>query len=193
MRELGVNLVRQRRSYAITLTLIPLILVAAPVQAQDFLGVFRLLFAPTARAPAYPPLNYGGAPYHERRVMPRRAARSEEPARKAPIKPRPLGELSNPVPELLEDKTLRPGDIVMFPDGLRVFTGRAGSRHAMADFEPMSRSLNRVHPTTRKLVANLRPGWAGAWSAEKKPATGVLAANGGDVETTGSLPGQRRW
>jgi hypothetical protein len=62
----------------------------------------------------------------------------------------------------------------------------------MADFEPMSSSLNRLHPTTRKLVANLRPGWVGAWSADKKPATGVLAAKSGDVETTGSLPSQGR-
>jgi hypothetical protein len=156
MHGLGTS---RRRSYAFALTLSPLILVAAPVHAQDFFGVFRLLFAPPARVPSYRPFDYGRVPHYERRAMPRRVTRSEEPIRKAPIKPRPIGEVSNPVPKLLEDKTLRPGDIVMFPDGLRVFTGRAASHHAMADFEPMSRSLSRVHPTTRKLVANLRPGW----------------------------------
>src|SRR5829696_5133492 len=38
-----------------------------------------------------------------------------------PLKARPIGEVT--VPALLADKTLRSGDIVVFPDGRRLFKG----------------------------------------------------------------------
>jgi len=82
--------------------------------------------------------------------------------------------------------------MVMFPDGIRIFTGRPASQHAMADFSPIGRSLDGVHPSTRKLVANIRPGWIGAWSAEKKAPNGTLAAKSLDVDATGSVSGARR-
>jgi hypothetical protein len=45
-------------------------------------------------------------------------------------------EVTNPVPDLLTDSTLRRGDIVMFPEGPRVFNGQ-GSKHALTDFVPV--------------------------------------------------------
>jgi hypothetical protein len=82
---------------------------------------------------------------------------------------------------------LRRGDMVMFPDGLRVFKGHPGSQHTMADFAPME----AAHPSGRKLVAHLRPGWNGAWSTEKKARSGTLAAKSLDVDATGSVSGTR--
>jgi hypothetical protein len=54
---------------------------------------------------------------------------------------------------LLQDPTLRPGDVVMFPDGPKVFTGSSG-RHSRADFEDINRS-NAVPKDLRKVVLAL--------------------------------------
>ena len=40
---------------------------------------------------------------------------------------------------LMQDPTLRPGDVVMFPEGPKVFTGSSG-RHNRADFQDIERS-----------------------------------------------------
>jgi len=45
-----------------------------------------------------------------------------------------------PVAALLADPTLRPGDVVMFPDGPRVFKGGSDAPHRMASFEAPERS-----------------------------------------------------
>ncbi len=45
-----------------------------------------------------------------------------------------------PVAALLADPTLRPGDVVMFPDGPRVFKGGSDAPHRMASFEALDRS-----------------------------------------------------
>jgi hypothetical protein len=192
MWELGVHHGGWRRSWRVcVLSLIPVVLGATPVRAQDFFGLFRLLFSPPPGGPVYRPYEYRRPPEFERRYIPRRLARADEPSTKPPIKPRPLGEVSNPVPELLADRTLRRGDMVMFPDGLRVFAGRPGAQHSMADFVPAARSLDGAHPSTRRLIANIRPGWNGAW-AEKKTASGALAAKSLDVDATGAVSGARR-
>ena len=54
---------------------------------------------------------------------------------------------------LLQDSTLRPGDVVMFPDGPKVFTGGSG-RHSRADFQDINRS-NAVPKDLRKAVLAL--------------------------------------
>lgn len=54
---------------------------------------------------------------------------------------------------LFQDPTLRPGDIVMFPDGPKVFTGSSG-RHRRADFEDVNRST-AVSKDLRKAVLAL--------------------------------------
>ena len=134
--------------------------------------------------------------YERRGLSHRRAARAKEPS--VPVKvadPRPPVNAKPPDPEkrpnplvtLLSDPTLRAGDIVMFPDGPRVFRGRPGAQHASADFVKISASKD-VPKSTRKALAAMSVGENSAWSAA---VTSRVAQNGVDVETTGALPRKR--
>lgn len=172
---------------------LPLWAGAEPAQAQDVFGFLRMLSAPAIRAPVHPSYHYRAVPDFElgplRRSRPRVRA---EPSPKPPIKPKPMGEVANPVPELLGDPTLRRGDIVMFPSGPRVFTGGHGSRHGLGDFEPLHASDRSLAPSTRKLAATLRPGVNTAWSTDNLGSRGKLAETVNDVATTGSIARARR-
>jgi hypothetical protein len=48
--------------------------------------------------------------------------------------PRPSEEREDPMGRLLDDDTLRPGDVVSTPEGLKVFRGQAGAPHRLEDF-----------------------------------------------------------
>jgi len=111
----------------------------------------------------------------------------EQPEIKMPIEPKPPGEIANPVPALLADSTLRPGDMVMFPDGLRMFTGRPGGSHKLADFKPLAQAGKSLSREARKLVQHLLPSENIAWSTDAVRSGGKLAANTKDVDVTGSL------
>lgn len=102
------------------------------------------------------------------RVEERAAARSAKPpvAAATPPKSQPLVALatagSDPIASLLRDATLRPGDIVMFPDGARVFKGGRALPHAANTFEEVERS-RLVSTASRKMMLTLtktaaRPG-----------------------------------
>jgi hypothetical protein len=95
--------------------------------------------------------------------------------------------MDNPVPALLADSTLRSGDLVMFPDGLRVFTGRVGSQHSMADFKPLAQAGKHLSRATRKLVAHLVPSENPAWSMDGVQSANKLADNSKDVAPTASV------
>jgi hypothetical protein len=166
-----------RRQVTAVALLILLTLGAMPAKAQDLFGFFRLFSPQVVRAPVYQPYTDRVLPGLEPRVVHRRpkVVRVDPPPIKVPLKPKAPGEVTNPVPELLVDSTLRRGDVVMFPDGPRVFTGEPAAQHAMADFEPVSRAGTAVPSSTRKLVANLLPGRNDAWSAEKASSGGKLA------------------
>jgi hypothetical protein len=112
-----------------------------------------------------------------------------EAAPKMPAKPPDPSKRENPLVTLLSDPTLRKGDIVMFPDGPRVFRGSPGARHAMADFVDVSRAKD-MPKSTRKALAALPVGANNAWSSETTP-RGQLAQNARDVETTGSIGNKR--
>ena len=148
--------------WVLTVALIlPLAISAVPAQAQGIFGLFRALSQPTV--PAQPPQSFGYQP-DPGLEQPRRKARPrpkpvvvEQPEIKKPIEPKPPGEIANPVPALLVDSTLRPGDMVMFPDGLRVFTGRPRSSHKLTDFKPLAQAGKHLSRATRKLVAHLLP------------------------------------
>ena len=174
-----------RRRHAIVLSaILVLITSAVPARAQDIFGLFRLFLPPTSSAPAYRPAEHPAVQTMEQapaRSRPK-AVHVESPAIKMPLKPRAPGEISNPVPELLADSSLRPGDMVMFPDGLRVFTGRPGGQHRLADFEPVSLSGK-----TSSLAATLRPGANPAWNAETVRSTDKIAANTKAVATAGAV------
>ena len=168
---------------------IPFSLSAAPAHAQDIFGFFRALSQPPASVPTYQPFEYRPSPAPERRRPKARPkpVSIEQTETKKPVEPRTPGEMDNPVPALLADSTLRSGDLVMFPDGLRVFTGRVGSQHTMADFKPLAQAGKSLSRATRKLVAHLLPSENPAWSMDALKSANKLAANTKDVRTTGSL------
>lgn len=170
---------------------LPIALSAVPAQAQGIFGLFRAFSQPAAPAPAPQSFGYQPDPGLE---QPRRKARPRpkpvavvESEIKKPIEPKPPGETSNPVPALLADSTLRPGDMVMFPDGLRVFTGKPGGSHKLADFKPLAQAGKHLSRATRKLVAHLLPAENIAWNTDAVRSSGKLAANTDDVAITGSV------
>jgi hypothetical protein len=100
--------------------------------------------------------------------------------------------MDNPVPALLADNSLRPGDMVMFPDGLRVFTGKPGGQHKLADFTPLAKAGKSLSREMRKSVAHLLPSENPAWSTDGVKTGSKLAANTKEVPTTGSIRQTRR-
>jgi hypothetical protein len=165
--------------------------VAWPARAEDsgFWDVIRSMsrggqsFAP---APSWFPQP------RFRRAAPKRAARPAPEVARLPEKP-PAdltppdpAKRPNPLATLLNDPTLRNGDIVMFPDGPRVFRGAPGTRHAMAAFVQVSRAKDMA-ASTRKTVAALPVGENNAWSSAAATAKGQIAQGAADVETTGSV------
>jgi len=171
--------------------ILPFLIGAVPVQAQGIFGLFRAFSQPTAPAPAPQPLGYQPDPGPER---PRRKARPRpkpvavaQPEVRKPIEPKPMGEIDNPVLALLADRTLRRGDMVMFPDGLRVFAGRTGGPHKLTDFKPVAQAGKLLSRETRKLVKHLLPAENIAWSTDAVRSGGKLAVNTDDVATTGSV------
>jgi hypothetical protein len=180
------------RHVAASLLITAALLGAQPAQAQ---GLFDFLFGrPVARAPAYEPSYYPYAADFDRPAVRRRPkiVRAAPPPVKMPTKPKAPGDIANPVPALLADSTLRRGDIVVFPDGPRVFSGDHGARHSLGDFEPLSQAASLVPPSTRKLVGHLKPGANLAWSTETPGVAGKVAANTRDVDVTGSVKPVRR-
>jgi hypothetical protein len=99
-----------------------------------------------------------------------------------PLKARPIGEVTNPLPALLADKTLRSGDIVVFPDGPRLFKGQPGERHALSDFVKIT-SAKGLAPSARKIVNAMLIGRNDAWSSEPLSSDRVAAR---DVNAAGS-------
>jgi hypothetical protein len=96
---------------------------------------------------------------------------------------------SNPHLALMTDPTLRPGDIVMFPDGPRVFQGDVGTRHAMSDFVPFAKAKG-LTKTDRRYLTALRTGVNDAWV--EAPADAKVAQTTRDVDTTGSVSKKRK-
>ena len=169
---------------------LPITISSVPARAQDIFGFFRALSQPAAPTPP-PAFGYQPDPAVE---QPRRKARPrpkpvavEQPEVKKPVEPRPVGKIDNPVPALLADNTLRRGDMVMFPDGLRVFTGRPEGPHKFADFKPLAQAGKHLSRATRKLVQHLLPGENIAWSTDAIRSGSKLASNTKDFDETGSV------
>jgi hypothetical protein len=193
MPKLGMRLVRLiKPSSILTVALaFPFAVSAVPAQAQGIFGLFRAFSQPTAPVP--PPQSFGYQPdpgfeQPRRKTRPRPKPMVVEKLEiKKPIEPKPMGEIANPVPALLADSTLRPGDMVMFPDGLRVFTGKPGGSHKLTDFKPLAQAGKHLSRATRKLVQHLLPAENIAWNTDAVRSGGKLAANTDDVTTTGSV------
>jgi hypothetical protein len=190
---LGIRLITLVKSFwVLSVALIfPFLISVVPAQAQGIFGLFRAFSQPAAPTPSPQPFEYRPDPALEqprRKTRPRpKPVAVEQVEIKKPVEPRPVGEITNPVPALMADSTLRPGDMVMFPDGLRVFTGKSGGPHKLADFKPLAQAGKHLSRATRKLVAHLLPGENIAWNTDVVRSGGKLAANTDDVSTTGSV------
>jgi hypothetical protein len=106
------------------------------------------------------------------------------PVEKMRQPPKPAQIPANPHLALMTDPTLIPGDIVIFPDGPRVFQGTPGERHSPRDFVPF-RKAKGLAKADRKYLMALRTGVNTAW-AEAAIDTKV-ARKARDVESTGSV------
>ena len=84
---------------------------------------------------------------------------SDQPAdHRRATKPASQLGTSDPVAALLQDKTLRAGDIVMLPDGPKVFQGDEGrSSHKWSSFESVETSRLLPKPTRKMILALAKP------------------------------------
>lgn len=182
------------RCLLLAVVILPVAVATVPAQAQGIFGFFRLFSQPSAPAAVYPPAEYRqpAVSQPKPKLIRVKPASAEQAAVKMPAKPKAPGEIENPFPALLTDSTLQPGDMVMFPDGLRVFMGKPGGKHRLADFQPLSRAEKSLSRSTRRLVANMHPAVNTAWSTAGVSSQGKLAANTKDVVTTGSIRGAKR-
>ena len=106
----------------------------------------------------------------------------------------PRKPTGDPVAALMEDPTLRRGDIVVLPDGPKVFKGGRTTPHRLSDFEDVRRTKLVGEKTRRQLTAmpvQLPSPPVQAETAERRPAKpdgaeGKQVAE--QVSTTGSLP-----
>jgi hypothetical protein len=76
---------------------------------------------------------------------------------------------------ILQDETLRPGDIVVFPDGPKVFTGGPG-RHKRSDFEDVQRSTAIAKDVRKAVLALTSPAANPAHEARRRVAAKGAAA-----------------
>ncbi len=116
-------------------------------------GFFDFLFAPFRPQPAYP--QYAPQPMQQRKRVvihrPKNLVAKLHPAK---------GAHAAPVVGLMEDESLRNGDVVMTADGLRVFTGSPGSHHSEDDFAKIS-DTEGLSKTQRTALLFLNSGASG--------------------------------
>lgn len=145
---------------------------SASAQSADApMGLFERLFAPQQpvqqMAPAVQSPDYG---YETRRAVRRPLAnrarpkiryvalqRSEPLQLKVTDRQTPLDLKAGPAAAFMKDETLRPGDIVVLKEGMKVFVGRPDGRHVAADFENIGRSDFVDRHTRLKLAAMTMP------------------------------------
>lgn len=190
---------RSGRRAALVLVSSALVLsTVAGVHAQEagLGGLFGQLFGGTPRqaAPAPAPAQaapgaYGGGEVNERYRWRRHARGAERRAKpkvryaalpkeedvsgvsgKQPVDQKAIA--ANPTAALLRDETLRPGDIVVMPNGPKVFLGHEprgrgskAARHRMSDFEDVRSSRSLDSKTRKQLLAMMVP--HGAMPAEE--------------------------
>ena len=114
-------------------------------------------------------------------------AREEGKSKLAPRKP-----TGDPIAALMKDPTLRRGDIVVLPDGPKVFKGGRTTPYRLSDFEDIRRTKLVGEKTRRQLTAMpvqaLTPR-VQAETAERRPAKQDEGKQMADqVNATGSLP-----
>jgi hypothetical protein len=178
LRKARASLERWRPSrggYAV-LAASMLAIVSAPAPARA--GLFDFLFNP--KAPVWNPF----APTPEAQPAPQRAApvQKNKPRQAAAHRLRHVEKvrLSNlPLAsrDFMDDSSLRDGDAVMTPNGIKIFTGPRGARHSPQSFASLG-EIKGLGKRERSALAALDARTARATRAEAKPslASGRSAA-----------------
>lgn len=125
-------------------------------------GFFDFLFAPFHPAqPAYTE-QYAPRPYPKKR----REAVHHPHNLVARLHPSQGGRGAHaaPVVGLMDDGSLRNGDVVMTADGIRIFTGDPGSHHSEDDFAKIA-DVEGLSKTERSALLFINSGAAGAEAA----------------------------
>ncbi len=150
------------------------VLLGSPVLAQNAdapMSLFERLFAPQQPVQQMAPAVQGADSYgYARRTIRRPTASRPRPKtryvalqKSEPLKLRvadrqtPLDLKAGPAAAFMKDETLRPGDIVVMKDGMKVFVGRPDGHHVAGDFESIGRSDFVDRHTRMKLAAMTMP------------------------------------
>ena len=109
-------------------------------------------FRSSVRAPktTYANLPRSEPSLRKRRIKPMVVEDASDPTRPT----RSKADIGDPVSALLRDETLQAGDIVVLPDGPKVFKGDGGTPHKWSSFEDVRRSRH-VSKGHRKMVLAL--------------------------------------
>lgn len=152
-----------------------LLLLGLPAVAQTAeapMGLFERLFSPRPQVQQMAPAVQGqdDSGLSLRRSIRRQSANRARPRIRYAALPKaeplqlriadrqtPLDMKAGAAAAFMKDETLRPGDIVVLKDGMKVFVGRSDGRHAMRDFESVGRSDFVDRHTRLKLAAMTIP------------------------------------
>jgi hypothetical protein len=178
--DFTMGVARNRRAVAIAAVTVGFI--AFPSIAHA--GFFDFLFGQPERPAVRPYEGYfGGMPAHwgadpglRRRADPsfHRHRHKLSARRKIVADNHPVGPLAPT--DLMDDDSLRPGDAVVTPTGIRIFIGSSGSHHAPEDFRKPS-EIKGLPKRERKALAALdaqdsgtdgKPGMATGRSASER-------------------------
>jgi hypothetical protein len=167
-----------RRSAIAAVAAGAMVLSIVPVHAQGF---FEFFFQGQARPYAQPAPAYQPDPAYSperaraarelRRLqgdktryarLPKAAAVAPEKVAPKPVQRGAILDTPGAMKAILNDSTLRPGDIVMFPSGPKVFVGGGSSKgaHRMSSFESVGDSRLVSKGTRASLAALAGPGAA---------------------------------
>ena len=162
-------------------------------------GLFERLFG--APRMYQPPVYYVPAPRYEparpveTRPERRAPAVSYSPPPVMPKKAKPARAMSEQevVSSILSDPTLERGDVVVFPDGPRVFKGRDRAPRKLSDFEDLSKSRLVSKSVRQTVLAKTGPdaatvAIADRTLAQRAPEVQDVAAMG----SVSSIRGSRR-
>jgi hypothetical protein len=138
----------------------------------------REVRVPARRWVREPRERYASLPRAEERP----AVHKEKPAKAVAASPKPAPSAGgDPIAAVMRDATLRPGDIVIFPDGPRVFKGDRGVPHVAGSFEDVGQSRH-VSKSLRKAVFALIKTPASPGKAARAYVQKALPADPGEGE-----------
>jgi len=163
-----------------------------PVQNAQA-GFFEALFGLEEAAP---PVYVSPSP-HSHSVRSHHAKKKKARIAKSPPRPVIIQALTGDAKaDLLKDVTLRSGDAVMLPEGLRIFTGDSSGPHSLDDFQPIAMLSGRKARHKELLVAiaaaKANPIFPARREASLSVNTGRSAALSGEEPIPASLENSSR-